>query len=51
MSSDLPPGHPEQPEERLEALPNSIPDEDEDKPQKELVIQVSSFLPQQSHRD
>lgn len=41
MSSELPPGHPDQPEEQLDPLPSSIPDGDEDKPPRELVIQVS----------
>jgi hypothetical protein len=39
-SSYLPPSHPDRPEEVIEALPNVLPDEDIDKPQPELVIQV-----------
>ena len=39
-SSYLPPSHPDQPEEVIQALPSSIPDEEADKPQPELVIQV-----------
>ena len=39
-SSYLPPSHPDQPEETIEALPSTIPDEEIDNPQPELVIQV-----------
>lgn len=39
-TSSLPPSHPDQPEEELPALPERIPDEDVDKPQREFVIQV-----------
>jgi hypothetical protein len=39
-SSHLPPSHPDQPEEIIDALPSTIPDEEIDKPQPELVIQV-----------
>jgi hypothetical protein len=39
-SSYLPPSHPDQPEEIIEALPSDIPDEDVDKPREDLVIQV-----------
>jgi len=42
-SSYLPPSHPDQPEEIIEALPGTIPDEEIDKPQPELVIQVCSL--------
>lgn len=40
-SSYLPPSHPDQPEEVLENLPKDLPDEDIDKPQRDLVIQAS----------
>jgi len=39
--SYLPPSHPDQPEEIIEDLPSDLPDEDIDKPQPDLVIQVS----------
>jgi hypothetical protein len=42
-SSYLPPSHPDQPEETIEALPSNIPDEEIDKPQPELVIQVCAL--------
>jgi len=41
-SSYLPPSHPDQPEEIIEALPSTIPDGEIDKPQPELVIQACS---------
>jgi len=40
--SYLPPSHPDQPEEIIQDLPSDLPDEDIDKPQSELVIQVSN---------
>jgi hypothetical protein len=39
-SSYLPPSHPDQPEEIVEALADDLPDEDIDKPRPNLVIQV-----------
>jgi hypothetical protein len=39
-SSYLPPSHPDQPEEIIDDLPDTLPDEEIDKPQQELVIQV-----------
>lgn len=41
-TSYLPPSHPDQPEEIIEALPSTFPDEEIDNPQPELVIQVYS---------
>jgi D-arabinose 1-dehydrogenase len=50
-SSYLPPSHPDQPEEIIEALPSTIPDEEIDKPQPELVIQVCSALRTTTYTD